>query len=334
MTTMKTVTPQALELTTPDLDVINSSLTAMLKAWSVADVAFSKTQYLPDLHASCRRWYSNAVNSRATLNKVCRAVSIEFTTAVKKFNALNNASVGSTDPVFLEEINVSLKKLQTRQVNFMGVEYSKLAKALDTIDNALNTSGTKSYLIGLEKDTATFVERIDNLKQDADTLTDQRKVLTDAIEALEGTGLINTAQDLTLTGEKIISMGLLPPQAALIALALEQMRKTLEDANAALNYLSLIAARNIVRERIEAKTTEVAALEQSNSLVAQRVLYLNAIHDLNDQQLELAMEFTKVVTSFRSFLAVITKQLTDEDDGAAEFFAGLDKLTVYVKLIG
>jgi len=330
MTTKAAVNSEAVEFDAPNLDIMTSSINAMLQASASADVAYNKTAYLPDLYAKTCKWFGDATLSRAALGKACRAISINFELSIIQFGLWNDQLAESTDPTDLEDVYAELKKTHASALGVTNTEAKNLAAALNNIDQPFDSVQTKLYLVGLDKDTAQFVADIDKLKKDQGVLTDQRKVMTDAIEALESTGLIDTAQDVLLTAEKIAGMGLKPPEVALIELALEQMKKTLENAKAALNYLSLIAARDKIREQIEAKASALASLEKSNSLVTQRVVLINAIHELDEQQKILTTEFKKVVTSVSVFLALNKDDLKDEKDGTVEFVSNASKLMDYL----
>lgn len=333
MKTNNTVNSKTVELETPDLIVMNSSVTAMRSAWSAAEVAFNHAPYLPDLFASCSNWTANAVSSLATVYSSCRAIKVGLSGAITKFDSYDQALTETTDPLEHEAIYGFSEKIKTNVVVLINKEYSNLVTALGDIDKPLDTSHTKSFLTGLDTETATYVDRIEKLKQTSVTLTEERTVLTNAIEPLEKTGLIDTAQDLILTAEKVIGMGLKPPQAVLVELALEQMKKTLEDTKASLNYLSLIAARDKIRERIDANAANILEFEKSNSLVAHRVSFVNAIHDLNIKQVELATEFKKAVIASEFFLEETTDKLSEESTDSAELIVSLKRFIGYAELI-
>ncbi|WP_297831203.1 alpha-xenorhabdolysin family binary toxin subunit B [Pseudomonas sp.] len=330
MTTRTAVDNETVDFDTPNLDLMNSSIKTMLHASASADVAFSKTEYLPDLHAKSSKWFGNATESRATLGKACRTIRVKFELSIDQFRMWNDQLAESTEPTELEEVYAELEKIHAGALAVVNTEAKHLAAALSNIDQTFDPSQTKSYLIGLDKDTETFVAGIDKLKKEQATLTDQRKVMTDAIEALESTGLIDTAQNTLLTAEKVVAMGILPPQAVLVEMALEQMKKTLEDAKATLNFFSLITARDKIREHIEAKAIAISLLEKDHSLVSQRVILINAIHELDEQQKILATEFKKVVTSVSAFLTLNKADLKDEENGTADFISNASKLMGYL----
>ncbi|MEB0094562.1 alpha-xenorhabdolysin family binary toxin subunit B, partial [Pseudomonas sp. CCI4.2] len=71
------------------------------------------------------------------------------------------------------------------------------------------------------------------LTEARDVFSAQRKVFTNALATLEAVGLMSFGEDAILTAEKIAGMGMQPPIMALVQMALDQMKKTLADAQAA-----------------------------------------------------------------------------------------------------
>lgn len=324
---------ESMNLDAPDLKVMDDSIKAMHQASASADVAFNTTKYLPDLYAITVKWVGNATSSRAALGKTCRAIGIRLELSIRELKMFNAQLAEISEPEELEDMYDEVKKSHAGALDAINTEAKALALALSNINQTFDSSQTKLFLQALGKDADKVVADIENLESAKAKLDEQRAVLTAGIDALESKGIIDTAQDVILTTEKVAAMGLQPPEAALIELALEQMKKTLENAKAAMNFLSLISARDVVVDHINVKSAAIASLKLEKSLIAQRVTFINAAHELDAQQRIFATEVKKVITSINSFLALNKYDLKNVEDDTVQFINDASALTNYLKLI-
>ncbi|POY78797.1 hypothetical protein BKM09_007785 [Pseudomonas amygdali pv. morsprunorum] len=80
----------------------------------------------------------------------------------------------------------------------------------------------------LQGDMANAGTRLDVLHTTLARLNEERQVLSTAIDALESKGATSIAKDTLINADKVLSLGMQPPELAVIMLALEQMKATLD----------------------------------------------------------------------------------------------------------
>ncbi|MEA9996989.1 alpha-xenorhabdolysin family binary toxin subunit B [Pseudomonas sp. 10B1] len=286
----------------PNVNVMSSSLAEMQNNMAVAQVAFNKVSYLPNLISTFSTWVDAALTGRQILKESSQRMAVEFHLTVPKLRQLNDEYRQCDDPDeqvdILDEVNKSL----TNTVDKTLEEAKKLNKCLANISGSFDPSATTSYLDGFETQSQSLKAEIEHLKAQESDWSQQRTVLTEAIAVIELQGVATGAQEAILTTEKIAELGVQPPEMALIQLAVDQLKKSIDNAKATFSFLDLVAERDRLRTRIDTCSSHIASRDAEIGRIVERIKLIKAIHIINEHRNIFATEFDKIVNSVYLFL--------------------------------
>jgi hypothetical protein len=241
-------------------------------------------------------------------------MAIGFALTVENLRALGNEYTECNDPEeqkdILEEIQTTISRTISSTVFD---EAKKLKISLSDMNGGFDRSATTEYQAGFKLDLERLAPELEKINAQREVLSDERKVLTDAIGALEISGIAEAAKDAILTAEKLAELGLQPPQMALVQLALDQLKKQIDNAKATFNYLSLVAARDSLRKNIDALAAKITETKKKTYDIAERTKLIEAIHIIDDNRVMLAGEFKHVVMSVELFLTLHDMPADDDD---------------------
>ncbi|MEB0040380.1 MULTISPECIES: alpha-xenorhabdolysin family binary toxin subunit B [unclassified Pseudomonas] len=324
---------QNAEFDDPQLEVMNGSTEQMRDARAIAEVAALNTNYLPSLLAKSRGWCEVVIGSRSTLENSCQAIAIELDLAVSRVRSYQEELAQMDDEEDQEDAVSGGNARLARAIKATGEEASKLESALSNMSDHFDPAKTKAYWLEFASGNEQLIADIQQLTEARDVFSAQRKVITNAMATLEAVGLMSIGEDAILTAEKIAGMGMQPPKMALVQMALDQMKKTLADAQAAFSYLSMVAERDGLRKKIDAKSDAITVLEKSNLLVIERMKFLTAVHTMDEQRKLYRAEFKKVVSSVNLFLTINAAATMEDADASLQFINNASQLVSYLSAI-
>jgi seryl-tRNA synthetase len=317
----------------PDMNQMSSSLDAMALSSAVATVAFLKANYLPSLYAKTTRWTRGAVEGRQVLGESCKRVAINLEQQITKLRNLEIEFAGATDADDLEDIRDERSEVVKRAVDTTQTEINKLSSVLSNVSDPFDAQVTQGYITGFEDDGLRLSAEIARLEENRTNVEAQRKTITDAISALETVGLTAIGEDAILTAEKVIALGAQPPQLAVIQLAFEQIKKTLEDTKATLSFLTLVKERDALREKSNQVSKSINALLASNTQRIERINFIGAVHAVNAQRTVYTTELGKVVMSFNTFIKTVKNPSGTDIEREHHFINNALQLVNYLKPI-
>lgn len=296
----------------PDVKVMSSSLAEMQNNMAVAQVAFDKIGYSPTLISKFSTWVDAALTGRQILKESSQRMAVEFNLTVPKLRQLNEEYRQCDDPDEQVEILEEVNKFLTKTVNKTLEEAKKLNNCLVNFNGSFDPSTTTSNLDGFETQLQSLKAETEILKVQESDLSQQRTVLTDAIGAIELQGITTGAQEAILTTEKIAELGVQPPEMVLIQLAVDQLKKSIDNAKATFSFLDLVAARDRLRTKIDTCLSHIASRNAEIGRVMERIKLIKAIHIINEHRNIFATEFDKIVNSVYLFLEL--NNVPEEDD--------------------
>ncbi|MBI6856042.1 alpha-xenorhabdolysin family binary toxin subunit B [Pseudomonas cichorii] len=322
-----------LNIQTPDLALMSTSLNIMNNNLVTADVLYSKTLYLNNLYERFKRINKTIMVERQRLGESSARLRIEIesrTVILREYEQELNAAKDQAD---ISEIQEERAHILTSSITMIGTEANRLANVLSEMKEAFDRQQTLDFQKGLEKDVIQKTGRIEATTNQLATIQEERRVLSEAIDAIESKGFETIAKDTLLTAEKVIALGLQPPQIAVVTLAIEQMKATLEYGAEGLNFIALIKRRDSLRERIEKLFEELAQREQEKLALAQRIELIECFHTMDDQRSVYVEQYQKIVQTVESFVALNKALAADDEERSARFIRSGLQLTSYLQPI-
>lgn len=291
----------------PDLAIMRQSKASCNDTMINIEMFHIQTAYLPSLCDKFSRLNATLNQADKNLRDCTQRLYYDITTHSDILgNYLDELAQSISDAERLEvsgdmakELNAALKLTHT-QVRTLA---HSLLSISDTLDRTSTLRNIASFQVEQER-IPEEIERIESSKRDVEA---ERATLTAAINAIESKGFGAIAQDTLLTAEKVAALGPTPPEAAVIQLALGLLKKSLEDIDAAFNFLGLVSLRNRLRQRSNEISATLRAKQREFSLLNRRVRMLEAVHAFDDEIQNYKREYSKVVDAIRLFETSLTR---------------------------
>jgi hypothetical protein len=317
----------------PDLPTLRQSKQSCNDQMVNIKAFYTLTSYLPSLYQKFNRLNSALNQSHTELRDGSQKLEHDLDSQTLILSRLLEELEETNDDADRLEILEDITKEVSGTLKATRNETSTLESSLLSVSEVFDRASTMRNLTGLDAELTALPEEIGVVETSRAKLEEESATITAAIKAIESKGFGAIAQDTLLNAEKIAALGATPPQVAIIELALDLLKQSLEKLDVALNFMGLIRLRDVLRDRINACSTTLLAKQQELRTVGQRINMIKATHDFDDRLGEYKVEYRKVINTLRSYLRQFDR-LT-EMDGALiqEFIAETTELAKYLQPI-
>ena len=306
-----------------DLSLMKEAQATMNKDLIVAMAICTRQQYLPALKDRFVRLVRDIDSSREALqdgalqsfnelrNNSGKLVGIEV--------ALADEAAGDNDSEMIEEYerqrNILLNKVIINTVKTKEVVQSQMRE----ISTGFDKTTTMGYMAGLEKDKESTREMIVQLKISLVQSQSEKQTITDAIAAIEKAGIEKIGQDVTLTIDKLIALGLKPTELELVKFAFEAVKKAIEDIGAGIRFMDMIRGSDKIQEKIDELLKRIETESGKQTGADEKIKYIIAIHLIEDQRKAYVAEYRKASRAIELFVDAMDagKFQSDSDYSAA-----------------
>ncbi|MBX8496044.1 alpha-xenorhabdolysin family binary toxin subunit B [Pseudomonas cichorii] len=333
MTTSISAIDTPLNIKTPDLLAMSASQNALSSKLVIADVLYSKTAYLPNIYQRFKRINNAVIVERQRLGGACMKLKIDIESRIAQLRKYDQELAETKDQDDLNDIQAERAYTLKNAMTVASTEAVKQANALNEMKEASGRQQTQEFQTSLEQDVLKATTGINDTNTLLASLQEERRVLTEAIDAIESKGFASIAKDTLLTAEKVIALGVQPPQIAVITLAIEQMKATLEYGAEGINFISMIKRRDSMRERIDKLFEKVTQKEKDKQALTQRIELITCFHAMDDQRTLYVEQYQKIAQTIDSFLAINQAAALDEKELSRRFINTGLQLASYLQPI-
>lgn len=325
--------PSDLQTEALDLATLQQSKTACNEQMINIEVFHTQTAYLPALYNRFNR--SNALLNQANirLRDATQKMHLELNSSNQTLRGFLAELTQSVDDDERLEILGDAARVLDTALKTTRQETSLMASSLLAVSEAFDRTATLRNLAGFNAEQERLPDEILQIEASRTKVEDERATLTDAINAIQSKGFGAIAQDTLLTAEKVVAMGPTPPQLAVIELALDLLKQSLEKMDIALNFLGLISLRDALRERSNELSAALRAKQVELDLVNRRIDLIQATHTFDDHLQDYKREFAKVVSSVRAYEIRYNRMSSLDEARVSAFIADSAVLADYLRPI-
>lgn len=303
-----------------NLTALASSHEKMRDDRTQANVWLTKLGYLPDLFDRFNRLVINVGQGASQLQSSALESKNELENTLRRLARNEKERQAETDPEVIEEIEDERKHLLDSATRAIADKAGQVRRCLGNIQDRFDRRLTEAYILDFKRDEQLANTEIVALQSKLAAVQDERQVIIDAVSALKKSGIEELGNDIELTIGKITELGLTPPEIKLVMMAIDQLKKTIIDAGKSIRFLDMLRESDKLQQKIEALTNEI---ERENSIVhasTGKVIYLQAVHSIEDSREKYVGEYSIAVSNFDKFLTAIdAKQFANDDERSAAF---------------
>ncbi|GFM89227.1 hypothetical protein PSCICO_46260 [Pseudomonas cichorii] len=329
MTTLDT----PLNIKTPDLLIMINSQSALSSKLVTADVLYAKTYYLPAIYERFKRINNAIVIEHQRLGAACMRLMLDIESRIAQLRKYDQELGETMDQGEIKDIQAERTLALKNAMALASAESVKLANALSGMTEASNRQQTREFQASLEQDVLRATTGINEANTTLASVREERRVLSEAIDAIESKGFASIAKDTLLTAEKVIALGVQPPQIAVITLAIEQMKATLDYGNEGINFIAMIKRRDSLRERIDKLFEQLTQREKEKLALTQRIELIECFNTMDDQRTLYVEQYQKIAQTIDSFLAANQAAAQDENAFRRRFISYGLQLASYLRPI-
>lgn len=315
-----------------DLAALKLSHSLMNQYRTDAEVWQVKLNYLPGLLDSFKQLIEGVGLGARELQNTALESTNTLEIKLQRLDRLEKELEKTTDPQYIEEIKEDRQRLLDEVAQAIGLQGSRISKSLKDISDVFDTRLTLGYIVDFEREEALSKAQVVVLKEKVVALTDERKVVIDAIVTLEKGGIERLGKDVALTIDKVAALGLAPPQLALVMLAIDQLKKTLGDIAEGIRFLDMVRESDKLQEKIATLAKEIALEEGVASSSAGKVKYLQAIHSIEEQRKAHVAAYSPAIAVFKRYLKATDKALFADDEARSVAFK--EQTQLFIDFLG
>ncbi|MGV8887485.1 MAG: alpha-xenorhabdolysin family binary toxin subunit A [Pseudomonas sp.] len=319
-----------LQETYPALDLVALKVShlQMSEHRTQAHVWRVKLDYLPDLFDRFNRLVQGVGQGAMELQTAALESSNQLKVSLGRLDRLEMELEGESDEQVIEEIKGERQQLLNYVADAIGPQGTRLSKSLKEISDAFDMRLTLGYITDFDRDEEQAKAELVVLKEKIVALKDERKSVIDAIEILEKKGIEELGKNIALTIDKVIALGLTPPQVAVVMLAIDQLKKTIGDIGEGIRFLDMVRESDKLQVKIAALDKEIDLQDGAVSASADKIKYLQAIHSIEEQRKVYVASYSPAISAFERYLAATDKDAFTDDDVRSATFKAQAKLFI------
>ncbi|EJM73758.1 alpha-xenorhabdolysin family binary toxin subunit A [Pseudomonas sp. GM55] len=314
-----------------DLATLKDSHSQMSEHRTQAHVWRVKLDYLPALFDRFNRLVQGVGQGAMDLQTAALQSSNELEVSLRRLDRLEKALEEESDAQEIEDIKAERQQLLNQVADAIGQQATRVRKCLKEISDTFDMRLTLGYITDFERDEVQAKAEIVVLRGKLEALKEERKPVIEAIETLEKNGIEELGKNISLTVDKVVALGLTPPQVALVMFAIDQLKKTIGDIGKGIRFLDMVRESDKLQERIATLDNEINLQDGVASASAGKIKYLQAIHKIEEQRKIYVANYSPVISAFERYLAATDKDtFTDDDVRSATFKAQANLFIAFI----
>ncbi|MCL6703884.1 alpha-xenorhabdolysin family binary toxin subunit A [Pseudomonas sp. T1.Ur] len=316
---------------TVDRQVMADSHALMRDGAVRSKALFITWNYLPQLHDRFRDLVGCMSESGSVLSTTALDMKVWLDGSMQRLELLEKERADASDPQEIEEIEADRAQELLGIASLMIRPVRQLTRQLSAINDRFDRRLTLGFMDDLGKDQQAVQAALDQMSHERIERQKQRSSFNEAIDALEKGGVEAIGNDLLLTMEEVMKLGIAPPQVQLVMFAIEQLKKTLEQVGDGLRFLDMVCERDKLVEKIEALARDIETKTRDLASLKGKADFLQNIHALDDQRQRYVGEYQRAVEAFQAFASQIdASEQADDAQRSLEFINYAQRFSAFL----
>lgn len=267
----------------------------------------------------------------AGLRAVSDSTSFDLQQAKNKLlslqEELKSAADAEVDEVG-EDIQVEFRKLSAKLV----AQFDQLRNANKDLLEPYNRDDSAQLTKTLLGDKEYAEQRNKELEVQRKKSRAQIASLSDGIDVVAKAGIEKIGQQVELTKDKVVELGVAPPQVAVVMLAIDTLKNLLADAAEIVSYLNLVAELNRQKDKLAGLNEQFDNNARGIQRVQGQIDLLEALDKVDEER----SGYVKVYSSFLAYFEKLSSQFDGSeaqtiDDKVEDAIARIDQDLKYLK---
>ena len=219
----------------------------------------------------------------------------------------------------------SLSTKLTAQLNLLEKDNQALIEPYNRADSAQ----LAKTLLG-EKQYAE--QRNETLEVQRKKLKDQIKSLSDGMDVVAKAGIEKIGKQVELTKDKVVELGVAPPQVEVVMLAIDTLKNLIADAAEIVSYLNLVAELDRQKVKLAGLNEQFDKHGRDIQRADGQIELLKALDDVDEERSGYVKEYSNLLAYFKSLISKYEKiEAQPIDDRVESAIAQIDVDVTYLK---
>lgn len=141
-------------------------------------------------------------------------------------------------------------------------------------------------------------QRTKDLKQQEDELRAKIKSVSDGMDIVAKAGIEKIGEQVELTKDKVVELGVAPPQVTVVMLAVETLKNLLADVGVIVTYLNMVAELDRLRQRLEKLEKQASEYELDVKRSTGQITLLKELDKVDEQRSDFVKEYSNLLAYF------------------------------------
>lgn len=297
-----------------DLSVLRQCRLQMSDDRTQAAVWKTKLNYMPDLFDRFNRVVLGVSQSASDLQNAALSSSNTLSESLRRLGKFEEELTNETDEQVIEEIKTECRALLDETWKEVGTQGSGVSGALKEISANFDLRLTAGYIVDFERDVQEAAAEVNELKSQRVAVQAERAPVIAAIETLEKSGIEELGKSVALTVDKIVALGLTPPQVALVMFAIEQLKKSIGSIGDGIRFMDMVRESDKLKVKLTALDQQIDLQETKVSTSAGCIKYLQAIHAIEQQRQTYVEGYRPASDAYTQYLSETDKRAFADDE--------------------
>lgn len=270
-----------------------------------ADALFIRSkQYLPSWNSKAIQLHTNIADIDRGLRDAAQTMAHALKKTIDDITVLqaelkDEGHDAEDKEYFVEQIEKSVNKA----LGLVKTTDRDLIQQLANISENLDRQQAKGFIADDNAAIERYTADIEKLNAELKTLGEQRKVLNAGIDALKNKGFADTGNEVIGDVEKLIALGMTPPELAVVQLAIDQLKKLLQETERTITFFVMVKALDNLVDTINATIKKQTNKNDEIEVANHRIDFINTLIDMDTQRTDYLPEATKITQTTGFFLA-------------------------------
>lgn len=308
-----------------ELNIMAESVMLMRDSAVKSSALFIQWNYLPQLHQRFHTLVLNVSESSSVLSGAALRTKMKLENRIDRLESLEKELAEANDEQDIGEIQADRADLLAEISPLIDQSVRQLSDQLLTINSTFNQRLTHGFIDDLENDQLKNTSETEKLSAEWIELKRERRIITEAIDALTQGGVEKMGQNMALTLEGVVNLGIAPPKVQLVMLAIEQLKRTIAQIGEGIRFLDMVRERDRLVTKIYALGRAIEMKQDEFASLTGKVKLIQAIHAIDDQRRRYVSEYQRALKVFQTFAMHIE---TDQQVEARKFIEFLRPLSL------
>lgn len=222
-------------------------------------------------------------------------------------------------PIDADEVRSDMHKELNRLSAQLTASSDELKNSNQKLLVSYSRDSSAQLAKGLRAEQAYAEERMAVLEKQRDELEPKIKSVSDGIDLIAKAGIEKLGEQMDLSKDKVVELGMTPPQVAVVMFAIDTLKMLIEDIGTTVSYLNMVAQLNRLKDRLAELKDQAKRFTSDALRAAGQIELLQALDKVDEQRSDYVAEFSRLLAYYEDLSIKFTPAQAEPVEARVEF---------------